>query len=170
MSNIMKLADQTTSNALIQSFDAAAGVDVHGSNNNVAGVTSYIGQLIRTGSSTPQNVPGTTTVFANILTLAPADGMDGGDWDIWGVVTFTLNGATGSTNVRATINTSSTGSAGAAGDTRVDGGAILTTGTTLFIRIRSLKTAATSIFFNIACNYSTGTPQYTYQYYARRRG
>jgi hypothetical protein len=134
-------------------------------NDNAA--EGYIGQYGTDGDSVATNV-GSTATYTNFASIA----LSAGDWDISGVVVYTLNGATmsGGVDLYLSIYSGTTTTDRTIGDNHVSG-PVPTASYDVSLSIPNWRVSSSSSFtayLKGRCSYSAGTPQEYCRISARR--
>jgi hypothetical protein len=138
---------------------AVPSSSIIGTTTNDNAAPGYVGEYMNAQQLTPQNA-GTSTVFMTVVSLL----LTPGDWDVWGLVDWSLNGSTTSF-VRAGLNAGSLTN----GINVCNGPAPSGYNTTLpLVPVRISTATNQSVVLQAAAAYSAGTPQYIGSITARR--
>lgn len=139
-----------------------------GANTNSNAAVGYIGEYASTAVSTFVNVPGATTVWADMIPLT----LTAGDWDVNVMTTLKLNGAVMTAfdfGISSTSGNSATGLA--EGDNWVQSAALPIGAVHQAEGIsgyRQSLSQTTTLYAKLNVTYSAGNPQYACRFSARR--
>lgn len=142
-----------------QTLQGATGNPIHGTNTNDDASAGYIGEYISSSVVLASAVTLTNSgQFYDITNIT----LTAGDWDVTGIVEYTLNGATmtATTSGIGTVSGNS-GTGLTAGDTRVDGlpPTSATDMTYVIPAVRKSISGSTTYYLKAVSGHSAGTPK-----------
>lgn len=161
MANTLILDDESTTNAALKTLSYGFGVKYTSRGTNTNPTVGSYGEIFSliASNATPTTITSSATWQRAVLSTVTA-----GDWDLWGIVTFT--GVTGNSYTAISL-VPSDAVGGTAGDTEFNGPPITASGLSLELQTVATVNAATNYYLNVKADFS-GTTQYTYRLYARR--
>lgn len=159
-------ANDLTGGDVLRADAGTACVAIKGTNTNDSAPTGWIGEAIRSAQSTPQSSPGTGQ-FYDVTSIS----LTAGDWDVSGLVNFTLNGATQTVALMAITTTAGNSVTGQVdGDNRTAVAVPVTNNdrSGVIPCWRLTLTATTTVYLKARMDFSAGTPQAFGRISARR--